>query len=413
MKSTKLKTDGEEKLRKKAEIKLKNLEVANNGEGDFEDNPRKLLHELQVHQVELEIQNEELKNARDKAEDLLDKYTTLFDFAPISYFIIDKNGIIYETNFSGAKLLEIPRKTNRSFKNFIEQESRQVFDQFLSDVFEKEVKITCELELKSYSDIPIFINVEGIVKESSQKCLMAVIDISKIKIAERELNRKANQLRALVNQLSKTEQNERKRLATALHGQLQQLIIAAQMHVQMIQRESNRKNMLTIAKEAEEILNDILNSSRSFIAELIPPVLYELGLIESLNWLISRMKSQHNFTVRLQADAEVNPPNGEIRFLIFECIQELLLNIIKHSGVKNAEVTLTRLSNKEIKVLVKDSGKGFGSDLLKKPRFEENNFGLFRIKERLEYLGGYLDIVSAPGKGTKATFVVPLVEKLP
>ena len=118
MKSTKLKTDGEEKLRKKAEIKLKNLEVTNNGEGDFEDNPRKLLHELQVHQVELEIQNEELKNARDKAEDLLDKYTTLFDFAPISYFIIDKNGIIYETNFSGAKLLEIPRKTNRSFKNF-------------------------------------------------------------------------------------------------------------------------------------------------------------------------------------------------------------------------------------------------------------------------------------------------------
>ena len=62
---------------------------------------------------------------------------------------------------------------------------------------------------------------------------------------------------------------------------------------------------------------------------------------------------------------------------------------------------------------MKDSGKGFGSDLLKKPRFEENNFGLFRIKERLEYLGGYLDIVSAPGKGTKATFVVPLVEKLP
>ena len=92
----------------------------------------KLLHELQVHQIELEMQNEELIQANETAETALKKYTMLYDFAPMGYFTLDPDGTICELNFTGAEMLGDKRFSlvNSNFKLFISEDSRPVFDVF-------------------------------------------------------------------------------------------------------------------------------------------------------------------------------------------------------------------------------------------------------------------------------------------
>src|ERR1700677_447407 len=86
-----------------------------------EADTKRLLHELQVHQIELELQNAELQEARDKVETLLQTYTDLYDFAPIGYFSVDEEGLILEVNLTGAALLGIERARliKRQLQSFV------------------------------------------------------------------------------------------------------------------------------------------------------------------------------------------------------------------------------------------------------------------------------------------------------
>src|ERR1035441_10209424 len=90
------------KLRRHAEARLRGRPAR---DPQAETDPRRLLHELQVHQVELEVQNAELQEARTRMEARLEKYTDLYDFAPVGYFSVDDRGRIIEANLTGAALL--------------------------------------------------------------------------------------------------------------------------------------------------------------------------------------------------------------------------------------------------------------------------------------------------------------------
>jgi len=166
-------------LRLKAEEKLKKkrkkipLEIR-------ESDAKKLLHELQVHQIELEMQNEELKQANDTAEEALRRYTMLYDFAPMGYFILDDDGSIVDLNFTGAEILGDKRFSliNSNFKLFIAESSKPVFNKFFRKVYSSNSKESCELVLGYNGRTPCNIYVEGVVTGDDRQCLLSVIDIS-------------------------------------------------------------------------------------------------------------------------------------------------------------------------------------------------------------------------------------------
>lgn len=142
---------------------------------------KKLLHELQVHQIELEIQNDELRQAYETAESALRKYTLLFDLSPMGYFTLDSEGSICELNFRGAKILAERRFSliDSNFKLFVSEESRPVFNDFFRRVYTSKAKESCEIQL-GYNNRPLgFVYIEGVVIEDDQKCLLSVIDSSK------------------------------------------------------------------------------------------------------------------------------------------------------------------------------------------------------------------------------------------
>jgi PAS domain-containing protein len=167
-------------LRKKAEEQLH--EKQKKEAGIIEDaDVNKLVHELQVHHIELEMQNEELRQAYETSETALKKYTMLFDFSPLGYFSLDSDGTICDLNFTGAEILGERRFSliNSNFKLFVSEESRPVFNNFFSKVYKTNAKESCEVMLEYKNEPPCRVYMEGVVTEDEQKCLLSVIDISK------------------------------------------------------------------------------------------------------------------------------------------------------------------------------------------------------------------------------------------
>jgi two-component system, cell cycle sensor histidine kinase and response regulator CckA len=112
--------------------------------------PEDIIHELQVHQIELETQNEELKRVQLELEQSKDKYQDLYDFAPVGYFTLSDKGMIKEVNLTGASLLRIPRPKliNMRFGHFVAPESEDKWYQHIVDVLKQEVKQTCDVAIK-------------------------------------------------------------------------------------------------------------------------------------------------------------------------------------------------------------------------------------------------------------------------
>jgi PAS domain-containing protein len=149
----------------------------------METDEKRLLHELQVHQIELEMQNEELRQANETAETALKKYTMLYDFAPMGYFTLDSDGTICDLNFTSAEMLGEKRFSliNSNFKLFVAEDSQAVFNTFFRKVFTGYTKESCEIML-GYENNPLcLVYMEGIVTGDDRKCLLSVVDISGFK----------------------------------------------------------------------------------------------------------------------------------------------------------------------------------------------------------------------------------------
>ena len=171
-----------QRLRNRAEELLNSMQQDEHF-SEEEIDLKKILHELQVHQIELEMQNDELRQAYTIAETTLEKYTMLYDLSPMGYFTLDEDGAISELNFKGAEMLGERRFSliNSNFKLFISEESRHVFNDFFRKLYTTNAKESCELML-GYDKKPlIFVYMEGVIVEDEQKCLLSVMDISRFK----------------------------------------------------------------------------------------------------------------------------------------------------------------------------------------------------------------------------------------
>lgn len=161
---------------------------------------QKVLHELQVHQVELEMQNAELLRTRDHLEVMLEKYSDLFDFAPVGYLSLKRDGTILSVNFTGASFLgsDRPLLLGRRFGMFVTEEYRSVFAAFLDMVFISKDNKSCEVALvKKDRNVPLIVQVEARSDEAGKECRLALVDITERKRAEQALQESERIYRAI------------------------------------------------------------------------------------------------------------------------------------------------------------------------------------------------------------------------
>ena len=178
-------------LRRRAEERLRAKRKSQKAEGGDQlaaEDPARLVHELQVHQIELEMQNEEVRQARAQADALLAQYTDLYDFAPVGYFTLARDGTISRVNLAGADLIGIDRSkmVKRRFGVFVSIESRPAFSGFLEKVFSTSgSKETCEVALLKDGADPLWVHMEASI-DDQQECHAIVMDITERKRTEAE-----------------------------------------------------------------------------------------------------------------------------------------------------------------------------------------------------------------------------------
>lgn len=222
-------------LRREAEAKLSNCDLSD--DVPPEDAGR-LVHELRVHQIELEMQNEELRKTLTQLEESRTQYADLFDFAPVGYLTFDENGLIIDANLTAATQLgtEITRLEKSIFHTFVLDQDKEKSRLHISRVFRTSARQTCEVRLRARGGGEFYARLESIFVETANGgclCRTSIIDISPAKIAEQELQRAHDELEKRVE--------ERTADLAGANARLQQEI-SEHKRAEDALRESQRKN---------------------------------------------------------------------------------------------------------------------------------------------------------------------------
>ncbi|HSB72460.1 MAG TPA: response regulator [Candidatus Methylomirabilis sp.] len=400
-----------------------------------EDVPR-VLHELQVHQIELELQNEELRRAQHALDASRARYFNLYDLAPVGYVTLSEQGLILEANLTAAKLLGVTRSSlvSQPISRFILPDDQDIYYRHRRQLSATGGPQVCELRMLRTDGAPFWARVEATAAEAeegraavwgtvlsditaqkqAEAALRQAHDTLEQRVADRtaelsgalqKLSIQSEQLRSLASDLTLVELRERLLLAEQLHDGLQQLLVGARIQVEILGRGED-PGVRQACQEISRLLEDALADARSLTAELSPPIVRTGGLLACLHWLARWSEEKHRLTVHLQAPAAPLPPLPEdITVLLFRSVRELLFNAVKYAQVPEATVTLAWDAS-GLTLTVADAGVGFGPRSLRGEG--GGGFGLVRIRSRLELLGGCMTIDSAPGQGTRVTLAVLL-----
>ncbi len=247
--------------------------------------------------------------------------------------------------------------------------------------------------------------------EGKPSVLMVARDITERRTAEQELTKlnaqltiRANQLRALASEVTQAEQRERQRVSRVLHDHVQQTLAAAKLRLGMMRELAPSSESQALVAQIGELLSVAIGAVRTLAVQMRPPILNDASLIGALGWLADDFWKQHGLKVRVEADPRSDTSSDDTRTFLFEAVRELLFNVCKHARVDAATVHVGIVDGK-LQVSVSDSGAGFDPTALAQPA--SAGLGLFSIRERLQALGGSLELDAAPGGGCRVTLGVP------
>jgi PAS domain S-box-containing protein len=236
--------------------------------------------------------------------------------------------------------------------------------------------------------------------------VVAVRDITARKQAEAKLLSYQSQLRSLASEVSMSEERERRRMAEYLHNYIGQTLALCKIKLGTPPESASDESRKRHTDEIRALLDQMIHDTQSLTFDLSPPVLYELGFEDAIEWLTDQMQGQHNTVFSFQTDGQPKPLGSDIRVLLFHAVRELLVNTVKHAKAQEVTVSLER-QDSQIIIRVEDDGTGFDR-AADRSRDSKGGFGLFNIRERIAYFGGRMDIESGNGFGTRVTLSAPL-----
>jgi PAS domain S-box-containing protein len=431
---------GPAELRRRAEERLKG-DHARNAQPPTETSTKRLLHELQVHQLELEMQNAELREARDEVEAQLGRYTDLYDFAPVGYYSVDERGLIQEVNLTGAALLGVERSRliKRRLLSFVTPKSLKILEIFLKEVFAGPEKRVCVVSLVNQQGATFWADVQAtpvhFSKGTKKWCRLIVSDLTTVKqaeevlermkglttanrelkleiahreIAEAALKKSEERLRHLSHQLLLTQEEERKRISRELHDEIVQTLVGINVHLASltVRNPIDIRDLRTKIASTRRLVEKSVENVHRFARELRPNVLDDLGLIPALQSFIREFTKRTKIRVQFTALPEVEQLDGTQRTVLYRVAQSALTNVEKHARASNVTVSI-RKNQEAISLEVHDDGKSFEVErVLLITRHKR--LGLIGSRERVEMVGGKFDITSQKGYGTTISAEIPI-----
>ena len=225
--------------------------------------------------------------------------------------------------------------------------------------------------------------------------------------AENQITAYQKKLRALVSQLTISEEKERKRLACQLHDSLGQSLILMKMRVDSLLSDSVSESMRTFMTETQASLTELIEETQDLTRNLGTPILQKLGFKAAVEeWLKSEVEKKHGIITKVIDRGFPENLSSEATALLFRAVRELAINVIKHAQAQNLEIMLDARED-HLSICVSDDGVGLTHLPGEEMKGLKGGYGLFSIEERVSYMGGSLETESQSGQGTRVTLHVP------
>jgi PAS domain S-box-containing protein len=385
-----------EMLRLAAEARLKHRCVV--AEAETED-VRRLLHELQVHQIELEMQNAELVDIRAQLENSLARYTELYDFAPVGYFTLDRRGAILQLNLAVARLLGSTRAalTGTLFSSVVEPGYQATFADMLHRAAVSDVHESCELALARPA-IARFVHIEIAPSQADVTLRAVVVDITER--VETEQRYKALSLRLL-----EAQESARRQLAGELHDRTSANLAALVINLDVAEMALKSRDWQEVGARMHDnraLVQDTEASIREICAQLRPPALDYAGLAPAIEAYAGQFSRRTGIAVRLECPQTAVKLPAHLESTLFRIVQEALNNVAKHAAAKAVNVTL-QLDRETVRLSVSDDGIGIDPARLR----ESNGRGIITMREMAEFIGASFELLTRPGNGVEINVALP------
>jgi PAS domain S-box-containing protein len=282
----------------------------------------------------------------------------------------------------------------------------------LQKVFNSGCIETAEMEIELFGGIylvsctPVF-NNQGVL----EKVIQIATDITERKQTEQQIYEYQKQLKQMDSEILLAEEQERHRIAAGIHDDIGQRLAIIKFGLDSLQASELHDDVLSSLKRQSELISGAIEELRTFTFELSNPILYEIGVEAAIEaWMIDHIQNKCGIKCNFTTKGPKIDLTEEVRIILFQGVRELLTNIVKHAKADYAEVNIIR-SDKNIQIFVEDNGIGLNASEALKRKKVKKGFGLFNLRERLDYLGGTLEIQNLSPKGTVAIIHVPLKQE--
>ncbi|MFH0736729.1 MAG: PAS domain-containing sensor histidine kinase [bacterium] len=388
---------------------------------------QRLVHLLQIHQVELEHQNEELRITQEELEVSRNKYVNLYDFSPTPYFTLNEDGLIKEVNLSTSQMFGIERRKliGKNFNTLLLQEEKENFNYFIKTVFKTATKHKCELKLKNKTNLIYHVLLEGLeivdLLEPEKKCQIALIDLSEYKRIEENLRKTTEELTLLNATKDKFFSIVAHDLRSPFHALLglSEMLALDGEKFSYDEIKSFSSGLNANLKNLYGLLDNLLKwamMQRNLVT--FKPV--KLNLLETINAVIEIAKQGIknkgiiiSNTIKKDVFVFADPA------MLVSTIQNLITNAIKFTNTSGKITVYACEKQNFVEVSIHDTGIGINIDNFDELfNFESlyttkgtdgekgTGLGLALCKEFIEQNGGKIWVNSQVGKGTKISFTL-------
>ena len=231
------------------------------------------------------------------------------------------------------------------------------------------------------------------------------------KQAELDIFNYQKRLKALAVETTSVEEKERRTIAADLHDNVGQSLAIARMQLQEVERAESHLERNVLVKDVSNLLLQASRQTRNLMVELSSPSLNEIGLSAAIaEWLEEQVEKRYGLkTEFVDNRSHTGQPqlDDNTRALLFRNTREVLTNTVKHASAEKVKVQVAE-DDAMVLVIIEDDGIGFDPEAVENDLDKRNRFGLFSVRERLNDLGGWLEISSEQGKGCKVVMAVPM-----
>ncbi len=356
----------------------------------------------------------EYKQAEETLRQSENKFRTIFETAANLITSANFEGIIVDCNSRVKEVLGYEKEEliGQPAAKIIHPDYLEKANEALQEILSKGHSHNNEYKMvrKNGDLIDVSINSSALRDENGKpvRTICIVDDITERKQARQKLLDDREQLKSLASQLSLTEERERHRLATELHDQIGQSLVFSKLKLDLLRKSASSEELVEALEEVCNNLGEVIDDTRTLTFDLSSPILYELGLEAAVaEWLKDEIQEKHGIEAEFEDDRQPKPLDEDIRTVLFRNVRELLVNIVKHAQARKVKVCVHRADG-NIRVSVEDDGVGFDPVDVTSRAAKGAKFGLFSIRQRLEQLGGFIEIDAEPGRGSRISMTAPL-----